>query len=141
MKKNLILAAFIILVVDQLTKFFIIKNFFSGEALKLSSFLQIKYFTNTGAAFSILQDQATLLAWFSIVVIGFILFYYDKISKKTHIPVGLVLGGILGNLIDRISYGYVIDFIDFSFWPAFNIADSALFVGVIWLVVYISKSK
>ena len=66
-------------------------------------------------------------------------YLYQK-NKKYSIQLGIIAGGIVGNLIDRILYGYVIDFINFSFWPIFNIADSATFVGVIWLVFLLWKS-
>lgn len=133
MQKRFFLIAFLILILDQLTKLLILRNF-STSQFKLFNFLQIKYTANTGAAFGILQNQTTLLAWFSVIVIGVVLFYYDKITSKNDVPLALILGGTIGNFIDRLSYGHVVDYIDFSFWPAFNIADAALTIGVIWLI-------
>ena len=78
--------------------------------------------------------------WLSIAVAGFILFYFDTLKTRTEkILVSLVFAGIIGNLIDRISYNHVIDFIDFGFWPAFNAADSAICIGIIGLVIYYWK--
>ena len=78
-----------------------------------------------------------------VIIIG-ILYYFCR-DKKNHklftIPLALVFGGALGNLLDRVMYGFVIDFIDFNFWPAFNIADSAITVGVIFLIIYVIKNK
>jgi len=137
MKKRFLLTVFLVIIADQLLKLLILWN--SGRIFKPFGFFQIKYTTNTGAAFGLLQDQTTALIWLSVIVIGVILFYYDKITKKNAVPVALILGGTIGNLIDRLAYGFVVDFIDFSFWPCFNIADAALTVGVLWLVFVIWK--
>ena len=131
MKKHYIIfiTAFFIILFDQLTKVivedmpFIVKN--------------------TGAVFGILTGQTDMLIWISFFVIGGIFFYYDKIpeNKFVLLSVGLILGGTIGNLIDRIRLGYVIDFIDLKFWPSFNIADSAVSVGAVILIIYLMKNK
>jgi signal peptidase II len=82
-----------------------------------------------------------LLIWISLMVIGAILYNYEKIPKENipQISFALITGGAIGNLISRIFYGYVIDFIDFRVWPAFNIADSAITIGAVMLVIYFWK--
>lgn len=129
MKKQIfLLTALIILILDQLTKFIVKNNF--------------KFITNSGSLWGLFPDATLLLIWLSVVIIGIFLFYYEKIEKSSlicKIGSGLILGGAIGNLIDRILYKAVIDFIDLKFWPVFNIADSAISIGVILLIIYFWK--
>lgn len=106
-----------IILVDQLTKYFARQ---SGNYIK-----------NTGAAWGTLQGANIFLAILTIAVIIFILIKWKELEG---IPISLILGGAVGNLIDRIIFGHVIDFIDFKYWPLFNIADSAITIGVIMLL-------
>jgi signal peptidase II len=97
------------------------------------------YVTNTGAGFSILQNMNTLLIGISVLVLGLLLYFHDHINNTS---VLLISSGIVGNVVDRIFYGKVIDFIDFKFWPIFNISDSLIFVGVlIWIVIIFRDNK
>ena len=99
--------------------------------------MYLSYIHNTGAAFGMLQGQTLSLIWLSVAVLGAIFFFYDSLQTTPELVcVALILGGTLGNLIDRLRLGYVVDYIDFRIWPAFNVADSALCVGVIGLVVF-----
>ena len=126
------LTIFIIVLVDQLTKY-LIKN----------QIIKINFITNTGSLFGLFKDSAGLLIWLSIVIIGVFLYNIDKIQKSkiiVKIGSGLIVGGAIGNLIDRIFYKAVIDFIDLGFWPSFNIADSAISIGIILLIIYYIKS-
>jgi len=109
----------------------------------IKNIFHITYVTNLGAGFGIMHGRTTLLIWFSIVVIGIILFYYDKIQEKKSLQVfsGLILGGTLSNLIDRLLFGFVIDFLDFRIWPVFNIGDSGVCIGVFFLVIYFIKKE
>ncbi|HJX06133.1 MAG TPA: signal peptidase II, partial [Candidatus Nanoarchaeia archaeon] len=77
------------------------------------------------------------LAWVSVMVLGIIMMLADKIRKEQIIPILLIVAGLLGNLIDRAFRGFVIDFVDFKFWPVFNLADSLVCIGVIWLGIVI----
>jgi len=144
-KKYLIvfLTSFIVVLIDQLTKFLVKINFQLNESLPLiKNIFNLTYIHNLGAGFGILQEQKLLLIFISIIVIGFIFYYIRKIRNKEktlQIIVGFVLGGTIGNLIDRISYGFVIDFLDFQIWPIFNAADSFLTIGVIGLIIYFWK--
>jgi len=126
------ITAALIIFIDQLTKFLLI-----GAHIRIiEGFFLLNYVTNTGAGFGILKGSTWLLIFFSIFVIGLIIFYLDKVPKTKYytIAMGLILGGTIGNLIDRIFRGHVVDFIDLTFWPVFNIADSAITIGAIMLI-------
>lgn len=134
------LTAFIVFVLDQFTKISVMRSMTLNQDISvIGTFFQISYTTNTGAAFGILQNQSIALAWFALIIVGFVLYNYDKINKKNDVSAGLILGGVMGNLIDRISYGHIVDFLNFSFWPSFNIADSALTIGIVWLIFILGK--
>ena len=128
--------ALIILVFDQLSKIIVSKNIEKSVPI-INNFFYLTYIRNTGAGFGILKGQNIMLIFIAIMVVGAILFYYDKLQDNmTHYSIGLILGGIIGNLVDRIRLGFVIDFLDFRVWPAFNIADSAITIGAILLIIY-----
>lgn len=123
----------IVIFLDQLAKILIVKQI-----------IPIDYITNTGASFGLFQDSVSLLIWISIIIIGVIFYLYDKIPVKeriVHIFTALILGGAVGNLIDRIRLRYVIDFIDLKIWPSFNIADAAITIGAIGLIIYLIRKK
>ncbi len=133
------LTGLLIVVADQLSKAWIRTNLPEGRSLFETGFLRITHVHNTGAAFGLFPDQSFALIIVALIGITAILVYalviyhrfpwLDGMLSKS--ALGLVLGGAVGNLIDRLRFGYVTDFIDFGFWPAFNIADSAITVGVI----------
>jgi len=135
------LAALLVVVADQLSKLWIRSNLAVEQSLfELGFFQIIRVPHNTGAAFGLFQGQSFALTIVSLVAIAIILCYalfiYRRFplldSMPNRIAIGLILGGTVGNLIDRLRFGGVIDFISVgSWWPAFNIADSAVTVGVI----------
>jgi|TARA_B100001964_G_C14219626_1_gene594614 signal peptidase II len=137
--------ALIIILIDQITKFLIRINFQLNETLPLiKNIFHLTYIRNFGAGFGILQQQKWILIFISIIVIGVIFYYFDRIKEKERllqVLVGFILGGVVGNLIDRISYGSVIDFLDFRIWPIFNFADSFITIGVIGLIIYLWKKE
>jgi signal peptidase II len=122
---------------DQLSKLWIRSNLTLGESLPETGFLRLTHVRNTGAAFGLFQDQSLLLIIAAIIGIAtllfLVLFMYRRFPFLGTIPgrlsLGLILGGTVGNLIDRLSSGYVTDFIDVGIWPAFNAADSAVVIG------------
>ena len=121
-----------VIILDQLTKY-IAKN------LK-----NLKIIMNPGSLWGLFPNATILLIWLSVIVVGVFLYNYDKIQKsniKIKIGSALIVGGAIGNLIDRILYKSVIDFIDFGWWPSFNISDSAITIGVILLIFYILKEE
>jgi len=133
------LVALCIIVADQLSKAWIRSSLPEGHSLFRLGFFRLTHVHNTGAAFGLFPDQSLILTIFAIIagtaVLFFVLYghrYFPWLESLSAMLVfGLVLGGTVGNLIDRFRFGYVTDFIDFSYWPAFNIADSAVTVGVI----------
>lgn len=134
----------IILLSDQLIKFLITKNISLNQTIPIiSNIFQLTYIQNTGAGFGLFQNSTRLLIWFSIIAVGIIFYFYNAFSKDKYIRIfmAFILGGTLGNLFDRIRLGYVIDFLDFRIWPAFNIADAAITVGVIGLIIYLIKEE
>jgi len=139
----LFLVALFIVGADQASKTWIRSNLPEGYSLFKLGFFRITHVQNTGAAFGLLPDHSLALMIFAIiagsVVLFFIIYghrYFPWLGDTAvMLTFGLVLGGTAGNLIDRFRFGYVTDFIDLSYWPAFNIADSALSIGAI-LVVY-----
>ena len=134
-----LLIGLIIIVADQLSKLWIRANLADGEMLFRVGFFRIVHIQNTGAAFGLFRDYSFILllvasaGMIAILVYGFI--GYRHFSWLNNLPatiaLGLVLGGTVGNLIDRLRDGYVTDFIDFTYWPAFNVADSAITIGAI----------
>ena len=121
---------------DQLTKLLIRANMRIGESWPEEGFLRLTHGTNTGSAFGLFQDQTLVLTIASVVAIGFVFLFYRNDGGSTWLSwltSGLILGGALGNLIDRVIAGKVTDFIDVGPWPVFNIADSSIVVGIIVL--------
>ncbi|PLX88613.1 MAG: signal peptidase II [Desulfuromonas sp.] len=129
------------LVLDQLSKLYIDRTFHLYESVPvLDNFFHITYIRNRGAAFGILSDNALRLPFFIIVSIAAIIgmiWYLRQLRADQHLSqlaLGMILSGAVGNLIDRVRLGEVIDFIDVHWythhWPAFNVADSAICVGV-----------
>lgn len=135
------LTALLIVVADQFSKLWIRSNLATGESLFEVGFFRLTRVHNTGAAFGLFQGQSFPLTIIALVGVAalllYALFFHHKLpflkNRLGKLALGLVLGGTVGNLIDRIYLGYVTDFIDFNFWPAFNIADSAIVVGTIIL--------
>ena len=143
MKKRIVLIAFICLIIDQLTKLFIISNFDVGTGKTIiPSFFSIAYIRNTGAAWGMFSDGTILLAVISIIFLLFAIKYIidlKSVSKLNTISYGLLLGGIVGNLIDRLFRRYVIDFFSFKFFsynfPVFNVADCFIVIAIFLIVL------
>jgi signal peptidase II len=129
----------LVILADQLSKTWIRNNLAWGQSIFDAGFFQIINVHNTGAAFGILKGHSWALIivdFVGIVVILLLVFvlrsrwsFLDSMLVMS--AIGLVLGGTIGNLIDRLYLGYVTDFLDFKVWPVFNVADSAVTVGVI----------
>jgi signal peptidase II len=99
----------------------------------LGQYIRLTYVENRGAAFGLLQDQTAFFVLVGFVVIAVIVASYHQIKEPNwllNLALGLQMGGAVGNLVDRIRSGYVVDFFDLSVWPVFNVADSAICVGV-----------
>ncbi len=147
MKKEPYIIAFFFFIIDLLSKQLIDHIMKLGESVKvINNFFYITYTHNTGAAWSILEDHRILLLIITVIALFLINKYMNKenLSKLENIAYGIIIGGIVGNLFDRIFYGYVIDFIDFKLfgynYPIFNLADSFIVIGVILLIISEIKS-
>lgn len=140
----LIIAA--IIAVDQLTKNFAVANLMNNADITIiQRFLSFTYVENLGIAFGMFKNQRLFFIISTMIIAAVVLYFIFKMYKKhllITICLSLIFGGAVGNLIDRIRLGYVIDFIHFRFFPpVFNIADSAIVVGAIILSVAIVFTK
>lgn len=131
------LIAVLVAIADQLTKMWIRFNLALGESIPPTGFCQLVHARNTGAVFGLFPNQTFLLTIVAVAGIVLLLlfgfFFYRQFpflnNRLCRLTLGLILGGTMGNLIDRIRLGYVTDFISIGIWPAFNVADSAVTVG------------
>ena len=144
--------AVIAFVLDQWSKQAIVDSLELYQSIQINGFFNLTHVHNYGAAFSFLADHGGWQRWFfTAIALGvsvMILWWLKGTARKqVMLPVAfsLILGGALGNVYDRIAYGYVIDFLDVYYkqwhWPAFNIADSAICLGAILLIIDMFKNK
>lgn len=147
--------ALTILLLDQVSKWLVINHLDPHQILYIiPGFFNIVLVKNRGMAFGIFsQTRSGFYYYFllstTIAAIGVILFFFFYWTKRNQkwltVGLSLILGGAIGNLIDRVRLAYVIDFLDFFLkghhWPAFNVADSAVTVGTFWLLINIMKGK
>ncbi len=141
----------LVIVLDQVSKIWISQHFYYGESLFVLDVFDLVLAHNTGAAFSFLSDAGGMQRWLfsAIAVIAsvWIIWMLRKHAGQTlfALALSLILGGALGNLIDRLAYGYVVDFLSFHwneyYFPAFNVADSAITCGAILLILDGFKEK
>lgn len=138
--------AALVLLADQTSKHVIINNLHLFEEWApipaLQWFFVITYTTNTGAAFGLFPDGSLFFIIIALVVVIAILIYHRQLAVHQWLlrfSLGLQLGGALGNLLDRLTRGYVVDFIYFKFWPVFNTADSCIFVGVVLMAFFLLR--
>lgn len=143
--------ALIILALDLATKYWVESTLEFGQMIPITGFFNIVLTYNPGAAFSFLSDQPGWQRWFlsiiassAALVIIYMLHKYRQ-EKLFCLSLSFILGGALGNLYDRITLGHVVDFLDFyideSHWPAFNIADSAIFIGAALMIYDSFRNK
>lgn len=137
--KRLFLTGGALILLDQLSK----KAFENARAI-LTDNIAIKYAENTGAAFGILKDSTIFLSIIGIIAIAAIIYYYRKLStKKSRLPAAgltFLFAGTAGNLIDRIVFGYIRDYIAIWKWPTFNLADTFSCIGAALIIVYLIKN-
>ncbi|MBT3865206.1 signal peptidase II [Candidatus Peregrinibacteria bacterium] len=131
----------IFVALDQATKY-LAETYISEKIPLIENFLTLEKSHNPGIAFGIHVNQIALLVITILLIAVLIHIAYKEINlRKTLgiLSVGLILGGAIGNLIDRIHYGHVIDFISFKFWPAFNLADLFIVTGVLMVVIFYKR--
>jgi signal peptidase II len=133
-----------ILVLDQLTKWLIWNTYGpAGDQISssvLGGLLKFHFVRNTGSAFGLFQGQTAILTFATFIAIGFLVVFFLRNARESALvalALSLLVGGAIGNLIDRIRLGYVIDWIKLPNWPTFNVADSAITLGVVVLFVAI----
>ena len=142
MKKKPYIIAFFFFIIDFISKQVVIHFLSLNESIEvINNFFYLIYTKNNGAAWSILQDQRILLLIVTVVVLFLINKYMNKeeLSKLENFIYGMIIGGIVGNLFDRIVYSSVIDFLDFKIfgynYPIFNLADTFIVIGIILLII------
>lgn len=133
--------ALTVLVLDQLTKAWLTSNLSPGEVMSvIGDYVRLIYSQNSGALFGLFRDNALLFGIVSIFVIGLIVVYHRQVGSSLYLSIalGLLLGGALGNVTDRLRLGYVVDFVDVGIgdlrWYTFNVADAAISISIVMLI-------
>ncbi len=141
---SLIIITLAIVAVDRITKFYVEEYLDLGERVPvLGNFFVITRVNNSGAAFGLLQGFNIVFVLAALIVMGLLIYFYRDIIQDTLLTIAssLVLGGTIGNMLDRLYFGYVVDYLDFAYWPTFNISDMFLTVGVALLAFYLWKTS
>ena len=141
---GLLAVAFAAILADQVTKQLVTTQLALGESVHVVGPLEIRHVTNPGIAFGLFSTWATAVTILTAAAVGWMLFYFAR-SGARHpvlpVALGLLVGGSLANLTDRVRLGHVTDFLDLRFWPAFNLADSFIVVGVAILLVALVSAE
>ena len=148
MKKKVFIISFIVLIIDEISKLIIEAILPLNNSIKIiNNFFNLTYVHNEGAAWSILNGQRFILIIISLLALIFLYKYLHdfKENKRNTLAFGLLFGGIIGNLFDRLIFGYVRDFLDFKIfgynYPIFNISDICIFLGTILLLIATFKGE
>jgi len=129
-------AAAILLLLDRLSKVWALVYLTAHGPVKLAKYFWLNYVENTGAAFGMFQNANMLLILVMLLIIGYVIYSWKDITKYGGLATWaavLILTGALGNLYDRFTLGFVVDFIDWRVWPVFNVADACITVGAVLL--------
>ena len=129
------LTAIVVFILDRISKTLVLEKIPLNTSIDFS-LLSITHILNTGTVFGLLGNISWFFIIFATAVCVFLVIKYKTFENNMQPILGLILGGALGNLVDRLLYGAVIDFIDFRFWPAFNIADSAITIAIILILIH-----
>ena len=141
------LIVFFVLIFDQGLKFLVKTLMNPGQSIPLiKNVLHLTFVQNKGAAFGLFYGKGWLLLIIGAIVIATIIYFHFKLSSKSfyQMPLALILGGSLGNFLDRLFLGHVVDYIDFRIWPVFNLADIMINLGVALLIfkmVFLKEQK
>lgn len=138
----LILVVFCVVAIDQITKYLVVSNMTEGMSIPiLEHVFHLTFVLNPGAAFGMLENNREFFIIMALAVLTLVVYMRKSILEEPleiQLGIALFVGGALGNLIDRIQTGLVVDFFDFRIWPVFNMADIAICVGVgviIWSII------
>ncbi len=138
-----IYASIIVLILDRLTKIWIVNSMELYESIPiLQNIFHITYVRNPGGAFGILASRPGFFILANVLIIALLIYIYRDLSPAPLLvtaAVGMMIGGALGNLYDRIAFGTVIDFLDFRIWPVFNVADMGIVMGAGLLAIYLLR--
>ena len=136
---NLFIIAILVIAADFYTKYLVYTRMALHETIELPvKFIQLTYVQNFGGAFGIFQHQKLFFIIAAAIAVTCVLYFFEDIKelgKLSFVSASLIFGGAIGNLIDRIRVGYVVDFLDLRWWPVYNVADIALTVGVSLLFI------
>lgn len=148
MNKKILLIVLITLVIDQISKIIVSLFLKVNESIDvIPNFFSLKYVHNEGAAWSIMEGKVFFLILIAFFALALIIRYISSftLNYRNIIAFGLLIGGICGNLVDRLFFGYVKDFLAFKIvnynFPIFNLGDSAIFIGVIFLILAVIKGE
>ncbi|MCK8826889.1 signal peptidase II [Natroniella acetigena] len=144
---EVLISLLLTVILDQGTKYLVMENLDLYQSIPIiEDIFHLTYIRNQGAAFGILQGRVTFLIIVTVLAIILLIVFYNELpvdNRFNRLILGLGIGGALGNLIDRVRLGYVVDFFDFRVWPVFNIADVAIVITVsifsYWVVVIEGK--
>ena len=144
----LIMIAALVVIVDQFTKYLVASKMIEGMSIPIvDGIFHLTFILNPGAAFGILENNRWFFVLTALAVLAFLFYYRHVILSETRVVqfgIALFAGGVLGNLIDRIRIGLVIDFFDLRIWPIFNVADIAICLGVgliLWSTIKMELQK
>ncbi len=142
----MVFLAMLVVLFDQYSKYYIQSNMVVGHSIPvIQDVFHLTYILNPGAAFGVLEYKTTFFVSVALLMIGGIVLFYQRITKMhklLRLGVGLLSGGALGNVIDRVRLGCVVDFFDFRIWPVFNVADIAIVMGVaciIYVLLFVAE--
>lgn len=149
MKKKLLIFSILCILIDQISKLLIVNSYdVNGGFNVIDGFFSITYIKNTGAAWGMFSNGTIILSLISIVFLFFMIKYIYELKKVSYLNVisyGMLFGGIVGNLIDRLIRNYVVDFLNFNIFgydfPVFNIADSFMVISIILIVIESWRDK
>ncbi|MFC2039340.1 signal peptidase II [Chloroflexota bacterium] len=131
---SFLLTASLVIAIDQVSKFVVRANMFLGQSTPEEGFFRITYITNAGGSWGLFGNPVFLSTATIVVIVAIVVIYLRyPLAKRTlvRVALGLLLGGAIGNVVDRLSHGHVTDFIDVGAWPVFNLADCAIVIGII----------
>lgn len=135
----------LVLIVDQLSKLYVRRSIGYGDSVPLiRNAFHLTYIKNSGGAFGLLPQGQVFFLAAAIVIITAVVYYYAKRRPSSwllQLALGLAVGGAAGNLIDRVAYGRVVDWLDFRVWPVFNLADSAIVIGLGLMALHLLRRE
>ncbi len=144
----ILILAVVVVILDQWSKYYVQSQMSLGMSIPvIPEIFHLTYILNPGAAFGILENQRFFFVIIAVAMIATVVYLYPRLPSKPlllRLGIGLMVGGAVGNVIDRIKTGYVVDFFDFRIWPIFNIADIAIVVGVsciVYTLVFTEEKK